>query len=160
MLNLAVHAGCQFGSLTLLRLTELVFVARKAGAEGRLDWDELAELGERTGALPAAYPALRLCDSLVPGIVPPELLHRLRRQVPAAVLRVLDRLTPATAQRVIRCSFEERFMWTTPSLRRALEAARWLVVPTGSLGLLISVQRARLLQVVRGRVSWRSPGTC
>ena len=97
----------------------------------------------------ASYPALRLCEQLVPGTIPDGMLARCRQDVPPAVLRVVDPLTPATAQQVTRCSLRERFMWTPP-----LAVARQVVLeifPPGSSSLrkLAGIYRTRLWRLAR-----------
>jgi hypothetical protein len=43
------------------------------------------------------------------------------------VLQVVDRLTPATAQRVARQSLQERFMWTVGVNGWLRELRKWLL---------------------------------
>ena len=70
LLHLAVHAGAGLQNLTLLRLVELHFVARRDLGAGRLSWEAFVELGQRTGSLGIAWAALKLCEELAPGTVP------------------------------------------------------------------------------------------
>jgi hypothetical protein len=111
ILHLAVHAGIHLPSLSLLRLTELVLAIRKDTALGSLSWDELHSAAQRAGALGALHPAFELCEKLAPGTVPNAIKRACRQNAPAAVVQLIDGLTPATAQGILRCSVEERFMW-------------------------------------------------
>src|SRR5262249_47417546 len=104
-------AGAGWQNLTLLRQVELVLVIRHDQAVGRLSWEAFLDVGARTGALGYAYPALRLANKLAPGTVPGVVLERCGSHAPRAVRRVLERLTPATAQRIDRASVGEHFMW-------------------------------------------------
>jgi hypothetical protein len=153
-LHLACHASCGFNSLSMQRLCELALLVR-GGARGEgFDWDEFADLAQRLEVLASAYPALSLTEVLVPGSVPDRVLKAGRSGAPAAVVRVLERLSPATAQRIHRCSLEERFMWTPSRWRVALETARDLVVPATSLGTILAIQKRRLFRVLRGQLAW------
>nr|WP_299853777.1 nucleotidyltransferase family protein [Sphingomonas bacterium] len=119
LLHLAVRASRDFRNLTLLRLVELALVVRHDEAAGRLSWPAFVALAERVGALGAAYPALRLCEQLVSGTVPPDVLESAWRRAPAVARRFVERLTPASAHRVTRYSITEKIMWAT-SRRSAL----------------------------------------
>lgn len=111
LMHLAAHAGVHLLSLTLLRLTELVLVIRKDVVEGSLSWDELHLAAERAGALGALYPAFHYCEQLAPGTVPPAVGRACRDKAPPGVVRLVESLTPASANGMLRCSVEERFMW-------------------------------------------------
>lgn len=152
LLHLAVHAGNGLHSLTLLRLVELVLVIRQDREAGRLSWPDFASLAERTGSLGYAYPALRLCDQLVPGTIPTEILAACARAAPARARAVIARHTPASAHRVDRNSLAEHFMWTRGAKGWAAKLASD-VIPSERWTRLKSVYRARFWQVGRGRVS-------
>jgi hypothetical protein len=111
LLHLATHAGAGWQNLTLLRQVELVLVIRQDLAAGRLSWGAFLDLGARIGALGYAYPALRLAEKLAPGTVPKNVLDHGAARTPGPVRRALERLTPATAQRIDRTSVGEHFMW-------------------------------------------------
>lgn len=148
LLHLAAHAGAGWQNLTLLRQVELVLVIRQDLAAGRLSWEGFLEAGARTGALGYAYPALRMAGALAPGAVPDAVLDRCAACAPGAVRRALDRLTPASAQRIDRASVGEHFMWVQdwrgglrlllsdlilagrpwPELRRIYEERAWRLI--------------------------------
>jgi hypothetical protein len=120
---LATHAGEGLHQLSLLRLVELVLVMRRDAAAGALRWDSLLDTLEGVGGLRFALPALELAERLAPGTVPTEVLARLGAEATPAMRRVLDRVTPATAQRLDRLSLEERFMWAGTAAERLRRAA-------------------------------------
>jgi hypothetical protein len=121
LIQLAVHAGSGLQNLTLLRLVELCLVIRRDGTAGTLDWDAFLATAAKIHALALVYPALKLCDQLVPGTVPARVLERCGEKAPIAVRRIVDRLTPASAQRVDRCSVAEHFMWADSWRGRAFQ---------------------------------------
>jgi hypothetical protein len=152
LLHLAVHAGAGLQNLSLLRLIELQLVIRQDLAAGLFSWDSFLETGQRARSLGFAYPALRLCEDLVPETVPDRVLDRCRRHVPPAVLRVLSGLTPAAAQRVDRSSVAEHFMWAEGWTGRLRQLASD-VVPSNSLRKLSAIYEKRAWQLIRGKLS-------
>ena len=153
VLQLACHASCPLRSLTLLRLVELALVVRQVLDQRAFSWDEFLLIGAKAGALAHAYPALRLCAQLVPDVVPPQVVQACARQVPRAVRQVVERVSPAHAQSIVRCSLKERFMWTP--LRRAPWQVLAEVFPPGSssLAILWDIYRARAWRVARGTLT-------
>lgn len=152
LLHLAAHAGGGLHNLTLLRLAELHYVIRRDTADGRLSWPAFIELGRSVGALAHAYPALRLCEDLAPGTVPVAVLDRCAAAAPARVLRVVGRLTPASAQRVDRSSIAEHFMWALGWTGLARQLAADIFPAMGWRGAWAVYQR-RAWQVLRRRLS-------
>ncbi len=146
LLHLAVHAGSGLQNLTLLRLIELNLVIRRDAAVGSLSWDEFLAMGEDTGSLGFAYPALRLSEDLAPGTVPTAVLDRCTRRAPAAVVRIVGRLTPATAQRIDRTSMAQHFMWAVGWKGRMRQLGADLVAPA-------SAWEKRAWRLLRGRFS-------
>jgi len=153
LLHLAVHAGGGLHSLTLLRMVELILVIRKDSAEGRLSWAAFLALGEATGGLGAAYPALALADQLAPGTVPAEILERLGSAAPKRVRTFVGRLSPATAHRVERTSLREHFMWPSgPSGWMRLLASD-LTPRAGGFGRSLAIYRRRVTRLIGGGIS-------
>jgi hypothetical protein len=113
LLHLAAHAGSGFHNLTLLRLLEIVLVARADAANGSLCWEEFADLGAATGALPFAFPALALARQLSPDDIPREIVERCSQAAPPRISRLVDQLRPATAHRIARPTLREHFAWTS-----------------------------------------------
>ena len=153
VLQLACHASCPLRSLTLLRLVELVLVVRQSHDERAFSWDEFLAVGTKAGALAHAYPALRLCAQLAPDAVPAEVVEACARLAPRAVREVVEPLSPAHAQSIVRCSLKERFMWTP------LSRVTWQVLaeafPPGSwsLPILWDIYRARAWRLARGTIT-------
>lgn len=153
LVHLAAHASCGLASLNLLRLVELHLVIRADSANGSLDWDEVTAGADAAGALGMIYPALRLCEALVPGTVPPGVLRGSRARVPSAVRRIVDPLTPATAHRVVRCSLAERFMWTASPAALARELFVDTFAPGTSVRDMLRIQGLRMWRIARATVT-------
>ncbi len=153
LLHLAAHAGSGLHNLTLLRLIELDLVIRRDRADGVLSWDAFLALGERIGLLGFCYPALKLCEDLSPASVPAPVLEACARRAPPGVLRVLDRLTPATAQRIDRNSMREHFMWADGWADRLRQLAGDLAPAAGSWSKAWSIYERRAWRLLRGNVS-------
>jgi hypothetical protein len=153
LFHLAVHAGSGLQNLTLLRLVELNLVIRQDTAAGALSWDAFLALGEQADLLGFAYPALKLCEDLTPGLIPPSVLARCARQAPDGVVRVVRDLTPATAQRIDRCSVQEHFMWTEGWRGRAAQLVADIAPSTRSWRKLWSIYENRAWRLLRGRFS-------
>jgi hypothetical protein len=149
---LACHASLGLVSLSLLRLTELIFVIRQLEEEDRLAWARFLELATLTGSPGSSYPALLMANLLVPGIVPDRVLKALEQVTPAAVRRVLASLAPATCQRILRCSLTERFMWTD-SLGGWAREARGSLFPSVGFGKLVGIYRLRAASVFNGAIT-------
>jgi hypothetical protein len=154
LLLLAAHASEGLHGLSLIRLVELTWVIRRDVERGALDWAEAADAAEEVGALRFAYPALALCERLAPGSVPPEILARFGARATPAMRRILDRVTPATAQRLDRLSIEERFMWAGTPVERArrLAYALWPAPAGNSVGELGRIYARRAWRLAQGRV--------
>lgn len=110
LLHLAVHAGCGFQNLNLIRLIELVLVIRRDRESGVLDWSAFLDAARTAGALGMAYPALHLCERLAPGTVPAAVLAACADAAPARLRVLVAQLSPATAHRVARRSYAEKFI--------------------------------------------------
>jgi hypothetical protein len=155
---LAVHASQGLHNLTLLRLLEIVLVARADAAAGRLRWPELIACLERADALRFAYPALELAERLAPGTVDPDARAALAAAATPRMIRVLAGLRPAEAQRPEQLSLAERIMWArgpVEHLRRVLYMIwpRWIGASFGDLRRLYAERLRRLL---RGMAEWRN----
>ncbi len=113
LLHLAAHAGSGFHNLTLLRLVEIVLVARAGRAAGDLDWDEFLEAGRVTGSLAFAFPALALARRLSPADIPQAVVEKCAAQAPLAIRRLVAGMRPATAHGIDRPSVREHYAWTS-----------------------------------------------
>ena len=158
VLHLAFHASLGLTSLSMLRLTELVFVIRQLQEADGFSWEEFGELAALTGNPGCTYPALALVNVLAPGTVPDDVVRELQGAAPATVRRVIAPLSPATCQRVTRCSFEERFMWTATLGGWTREITDWLF-PAIDPSTLCKIYKMRFWRLVNGTVSRQNPGT-
>jgi hypothetical protein len=152
LLHIAAHAGGGLHNLTLLRLAELCFVIQRDETSGRLSWQELLETGAAIGALGYAYPALKLCEALVPRTIPLDVLDRCAAAAPPRVVRFVDSLTPATAQRVDRSSLAEHFMWTSNWVGALRQLVADVVPAPRSWRASLTIYERRAWQVLRGRM--------
>jgi hypothetical protein len=149
LLHLAAHAGSGFHNLTLVRLVEIVLVARADRAGGTLDWDEFAELGRATGSLAFAYPALELARRLSPAAIPQALVERCAAEAPPAVRRLVAGMRPATAHGIDRPSLREHFAWTRGPGGWLRRLAADLVPEPGSLRRSAAIHAGRARGLLR-----------
>lgn len=156
ILFLACHAGCGFNNLRIIRLAELVLVIRQSETSPAFSWDGLIELGELTGTLSHAHAALRLAAVLVPGVVPDEVLRCSRKGVPQPALGMIDRLTPAIAHTITRCSIEERYMWTRSLWGKMRQAAHDVVPIEGPASKILPTMKRRMQRIRRGTIAVRA----
>jgi hypothetical protein len=150
LLHLAVHAGGGLGSLTLLRMVEIILVIRQDLAGDRLDWADFLAAAAQTGALGAAYPALTMCDMLAPGTIPEDVVDACGEAMPRRARAVVDRLEPAIAHRVERASLSEHFMWVTGPGGWVRQLVSDLL-PGG--GALRRAYQSRFYRLLRGRIT-------
>nr|WP_299857123.1 nucleotidyltransferase family protein [Sphingomonas bacterium] len=149
LLHLAVHAGCGFQNLTLIRLVELILVIRHDGESGALAWPAFLDAGRRAGALGMAFAALQLCEELAPGTVPVDALTACHDAAPARLRRLVARLTPATAHRVARRSFAEKFVWQRTGLGLARQLIAEIVpAQATSLAEAARIYRTRAMKLL------------
>ena len=156
--HLALHASQELHHVQMLRLLELAWVVEAERVAGRLDDGAVASVLARAGALRFALPALDLAEKLVPGSMEPALLDLARRDAPRRMTRYLERLLPATAQRLEGISLDERFIWCR-GVRETGRRALSLLVPrraSGSARPPVRTVSDRLLGLTRGRVRVRT----
>jgi putative nucleotidyltransferase-like protein len=153
---LAFHASRHFHFTQLLRLVELVLVARRDFAGRPEAWAAFWALVTRTRTGRFVYPSLELAERLVPGTVDPEIRRRLADETPARLRRLVARTTPATAHRVYRQPVEKSSLWiATP--RELLAYLGHVVWPRDgddrlTLREFSRVQRLRLRRVLHSLV--------
>jgi hypothetical protein len=154
LLNAAVHAGCGLENLTLLRMVELALIVRQDYSPGGASWDEFVDAAARCNALGPVYPALKFCNELVPGTIPEAVVALSRGKAPPRARRIVDGLRVAGAQRVLRCSLGERFMWSPSSWRIAWQLVQE-VAPPGwrTAPQLLDIYRNRFWRLARRRLS-------
>ena len=155
---LAAHASEELHQLQLIRLVELALLLRRDSAAGDLDWRELdAMLSDRT-AHRFTYPAFSLVERLAPGTIDPWFYERLDGFASKRMKNVLERMSPATAQRLDELSLDERFLWAEGSveiLRRTLHLFR----PPSDGRSMVRHWTDRITRLARGRVSIRRDDT-
>lgn len=149
LLHLAAHAGSGFHNLTLMRLVEILLVARADSACGALDWDEFAAVGRATGSLAFAYPALHLARRLAPADIPQAVIEHCAAEAPSAIRRLLATMRPATAHRIDRPSLREHFAWTTGAGGWLRRLAADVVPQPDSLRKSAAVHAARARGLLR-----------
>jgi hypothetical protein len=155
---LALHASQEVHHLQMVRLLELALVLRTEADRQRLETDRLADLLRAAAGLAFALPALDLTEKLIPGTVDHGLLEEARAIAPVRMLRRLDRLRPAAAQRIEGVTVADRLMWasgTRQTVRRVLD----LLVPSrarGSARPPLETYGDRLFGLLRGRIRFGS----
>jgi hypothetical protein len=148
LLHLAAHAGAGLHNMTLIRLVELHLAIRRH----RPDWVMFLEQGARAKVLGHAWPALQLCERLVPGTVPQAVLDGCAARAPARVRRLVADLSPGQAQRVGDSSLGEHFMWAGGALGLLRQGWHDLTQPGLSMRERLSIYERRAWQVMRGRL--------
>ena len=151
LLTLAAHASEDLHNLQMLRLVELALIARAGDREAL--WASALERGRAIGAMRFTYPAVALTERLLPGSVSRAYLDAARRDAPSRMRRVVDRLTPATAQRLEGLTLEERLMWARGP-REIGARLLHMILPAsagGSARRLTGIYVERLFRLVRGR---------
>ena len=149
---LALHASEELHLLQLIRVIELVEVMRRDFSEPN-SWTELIALLEQCDACRFVYPAFELSERLAQGTVDPDFRRRIAQHAHPRLVRLVDRSSPATAQRVDRLSLEERMLWADGPIEtmRRLAYLAWPVRAKHSRRPLRSVYRDRFYRLLRGR---------
>jgi len=152
---LATHGSTEIYSQRLLRLVELVLVARRAESHGRLDWSEVDASLDRRGTRRFAYPLLTLVEQLAPRTVPTPVLARLRADTTRRICDVTGRFTPTSPILDERFSLSERLLWASGFRATARRLWRMISPLEGvPLGTRVNAYRhraARLLSIIAGR---------
>jgi hypothetical protein len=148
LLYLAAHASNGFQNLTLLRLTELALVAR---ADAALDWDAFIAAAEGAGARGLIYPALHLTETLAPGTLPAYVLQASRAAAPDKACHFIERLTPASAHRLLEPSRAEKFLWSPSRTASGTQILREILPrEASSFADLARIYRRRAWKLARG----------
>jgi hypothetical protein len=108
---LASHSSQELDSMRLIRIYELVTVIRAERASGRLDWNEVIAMFERTDAARFTYPALTLAEDLAPQTVDARVLAMAHDASTAAARHTVPRLAPAGGSVDDRAVLRQ-MMWT------------------------------------------------
>lgn len=124
LVHLLMHASCSFESLTLQRQYEIGLVIRRNGGREAFDWPSFTALCDRADLWPFLYPALCCVERLSPNLFPDRIMTRSRDAAPRTVRKLIEAHSAASAHRVGRWSWAERYMWAdgiVPRLRQFLE---------------------------------------
>jgi len=150
LVTTAAHLSTELHSMRLLRLVEMIQMIR-AGDPDAIDWTEVREILDRSGATRFVYPPFALIERLAPGTVPSPLLERARLASSRLARHVVAHLGPSTPVLSGHVSLTQRLMWaSTPS--EFVDRVRRLLVPDGDR---VGVLQGRLHRLVTGRVGVR-----
>ena len=111
LVHLLMHASCSFESLTLQRQYEIGLVIRQNGGREGFDWRAFAELCDHVDLWPFLYPALRCAEYLSPNLIPDSIMVQSRSAAPLKVRTLIETHSAASAHRVGRWSWTEKYMW-------------------------------------------------
>ncbi|MBC9030962.1 nucleotidyltransferase family protein [Sphingomonas sp. JC676] len=117
--HLLVHASSYFDSLTLQRQYEICLVIKRDEDVAEFNWPAFTALCDRTRLWTFMYPAMLCAQRLSPGIIPEPILQRARNAAPPGVRNLIDVHSAASAHRVGRWSWAEKFMWADGIFPRA-----------------------------------------
>jgi len=156
---LALHASSYFFVLPMVRLVELVQVARQ-DFRGRPErWAALLDLLRDAGAGRFVYPALHLAEALAPGTVEPRLLEAVRAAAPRRLRRAVGALTPGSSQHIHPRPGSGRLIWAaTP--RQAVMVILGAIWPRSGahlvpLRVLAGIYHHRMRRAVRALAGGR-----
>ena len=125
---LAAHTSSHFYSMTLIRLVELVLVARRDFGARADRWRAFRDVVRRSATGRFVFPALYLTERLAPGAIDALVLDEIVATASPRLLRLVHAMTPASAQRLHPYPFGERFIWAT-SLKEVLGSLAELAWP-------------------------------
>ena len=109
--------------MRLVRIYELATVIRAERASGRLDWNEVIAMLERTGTARFTYPALTLVEDLAPQTIEARVLAMARDASTAAARHTVPRLAPAGGSSDERAVLRQ-MMWTRGVVGRPSEISK------------------------------------
>src|SRR5207247_8762091 len=95
--SLAAHTAAPFYAITLVRLVELVLVARRDF--GGDNWPAFADVVRRTATGRFVFPALYLAEQLAPGTMDPLALEEVAAAAPRRLRKLVRAPPPASAPR-------------------------------------------------------------
>jgi hypothetical protein len=154
---LALHAAHDLSNVRLIRIFELVVVARADLADGRLDRGALADLLERTDTGRFVYPALALAEELAPGTMDANWLCEEDRRATGRMRRALATVRAAGLSPLVRAErgLSVKLAWARGPRELAANVAE-VVVPSDD-GLPVGLARlwAQRAGALRDRVARR-----
>jgi len=157
---LALHAASHFYTMPLIRVVELVLVARRDLATGSPVWRSFEALVTAQRAGRFVYATLELAERLAPGSVDRGVLERLAAGAPRPLRRVMRRTAPGALQR-LHPQPVESFLWVG-SPGDLLAYAAHLLCPHRpgerfSLRETLHLQRRRIRRVISRLASRLGP---
>src|SRR5262249_51639976 len=111
LIALACHVSHELDGVRLLRLLEIVLVARRATAAGALDWDEVLAMLADARAARFTDPAFALANDLAPGTIDERVITLGYRDSTWAARHTVARLVPAGGSLDDRGALRQ-LMWT------------------------------------------------
>jgi hypothetical protein len=153
----ATHGSTELYSQRLLRLVEVVLIARRAHALGQLDWAAVEENLALRRTLPFAYPLLVLVEQLAPGTVDWRALGRVREATTRRIREVTERFTPTAPILDEPFSLRERLLWVS-GVRGTLRRLWRMVAPLehGSARARLLTYHDRVIRLVAMGVRLRA----
>lgn len=124
---LALHTGYELVRMRLVRLVELLWVILKDSASGTMSWEDLHSLVEQRHLGRFVYPALALCESLLPGSIDPRLLRHAEREATPRLRRVTQRVELENFAPLMRRSLDDKLMWARGIAQCLLNLSEWIV---------------------------------
>jgi len=121
--DLAVDASNHFYELSLIRLVEVAFVARRDFAGRPEAWSEFIDLVARRAVGSRVFPALDLVERLAPGTIDPLVREHVAASAPWRLRRVVGAATPASVLRVHPLPRAGRSVWAAGPLEVAMAVA-------------------------------------
>ena len=109
--RIAFHAAAEIANLRLIRLVEIVLVARRDYAAQPELWQEFISLAERHRIERYVYPVLVAARRLREDAIPSHVLERLAARTPWITRWVAGKLRPETTQQLHRKSLSSRLVW-------------------------------------------------
>src|SRR5215510_8315060 len=154
---LACHCSQELDSIRLMRVFELATITRAERVAGRLDWRDISDLLEKTGAAEYTFPAFALVEDLAPGTIDASVLDATRWAATAAARHTVDRLAPGGGSLDDR-GILRQLMWTRGVVGVVQRFLRTLW-PAGfdRPADVIPGWRVRIRRLRNGILSFRSP---
>lgn len=149
---LAAHASEESHATRLLRVVELVLVARDETARGRLAWRDVSARLAATDSAGFAFPALAFAERLVPGTVDPTALAECSAAAGPRVRALVEADSAADSAPLERVRVAEKFMWSRgpADTARRLGLMLWPKA-SGSFGDMVRTYARRAYRLCHGR---------
>ncbi|GBD31184.1 hypothetical protein HRbin33_00132 [bacterium HR33] len=151
---LALHTSYELVRMRLIRLVELLWVILEDRAKGTLKWRDLRSLVEERQLERFVYPALALCESLLPGSIDPEILHLAERAATPRLRRVTRQVEEENFAPLMRRSLDDKLMWARGTGQCLLNLSEWILPSDEGEPLdLLRLYWRRVRMFVRGKAT-------